>query len=205
MPEAEIADAGCNLQPPPADLDGVGRIDNRVEDAEIGIGATGSALQIGLSARWTGCAPPPARHRGDVRAAQGPPPLVFSASAIARAASRPASRRSIDRLAFADIAGPAPPIRRGCAWSPMRKARWPRSCRKTRMFDRRIDRCDHSFGFGTMRLRLVAAPRIEMQAADFFAISLLRRSDRLGCGGLQALADNGSRRRRVCGPFTCRN
>ncbi len=35
------------------------------------------------------------------------------------------------------------------------------------MFDRRIDRRDHSFGLGAMRLRLVAAPRIEMQAADF--------------------------------------
>ena len=35
-----------------------------------------------------------------------------------------------------------------------------------RMFDRRIDRRDHRFGLGTMRLRLIAAPRIEMQTAD---------------------------------------
>ncbi len=35
-----------------------------------------------------------------------------------------------------------------------------------RMFDRRIDRRDQCFSLGAMCLRLIAAPGIEMQAAD---------------------------------------
>ena len=46
--EAEIADTGGDLQSAPADPDGVGRIDDGVENTEIGLGAARRTLQIGL-------------------------------------------------------------------------------------------------------------------------------------------------------------
>ena len=45
--EAEIADAGCDLEAAPADRDGARRIDHRIEHAEIGVGAADHALQAG--------------------------------------------------------------------------------------------------------------------------------------------------------------
>ena len=45
--EAEIADAGCDLEAAAADPDGARRIDHRIEHAEIGGGAAHHALQAG--------------------------------------------------------------------------------------------------------------------------------------------------------------
>src|ERR1700755_1055791 len=45
---SEMADTYRQIEAAPADVDRVGGIDDGVEDAEIGIGATGRALQIGL-------------------------------------------------------------------------------------------------------------------------------------------------------------
>ncbi len=45
--ETEIADAGCDLEAAAADGDGARRIDDRIEHAEIGVGAAYHALQAG--------------------------------------------------------------------------------------------------------------------------------------------------------------
>ena len=72
--EAEIADAARDLEAAPAYLDGPRRIDDRVEHAEIGVGAAGGAQQAGRFGHCNASLHLAHRLAGFARAAQAQHP-----------------------------------------------------------------------------------------------------------------------------------
>ena len=143
--EAEIADAGCNLEAEPADRDRARRINDRVEHAKIRIGPAHHALQPGRFGD---------RHAAlDLvhRLGVSPEPGEGDTLGVKRFCDGPGrferdllARRGRTRLRIPDrFVRPFTAF----AWSPMRKARRPRSC----------ERCARSIGASVSSSKLNAS------------------------------------------------